>query len=189
MQTTILIFTGLPGTGKTTLSRRVTDALHVPLYAKDDIKEIMFDKIGWSDKAFSAKLAHATFGIMDYITERHLKNGGSLALESNYLPGLASERFREWHKSYDCRIVQIVCQTEIKILAQRYFDRQHGDRHPGHNDTGTADDYLIDFHQRIDNGEDQPLSVDGPVRFVDTTDFSTVHIPEITEWVRNNFSG
>lgn len=60
MRSTIIIFTGLPGTGKTTLSRHVADSLGIPLIAKDDIKEIMYDEIGWSDKAFSAKLARAT---------------------------------------------------------------------------------------------------------------------------------
>lgn len=188
MPTSIIIFTGLPGTGKTTLSRQIADALHIPLIAKDDIKEIMYNKIGWSNKAFSAKLAHATFGIMDYIAEQHLKNGQSMALESNYSPKLASEKFREWQKLYDCRIIQIVCRTEINVLAQRYFDRQHRDRHPGHNDTGTVEEYKINFQQRIKNNEDQPLYVDGPVRIVDTTDFSTVQVEELAGWTRSNIS-
>ncbi len=188
MRTTIIVFTGLPGTGKTTLSRQVANALHIPLVAKDDIKEIMYDKIGWSDKAFSAKLAHATFGIMDYITEQHLKNEQPLTLESNYSPKLASNKFQEWQRLYDCQIVQIVCRTEVDILARRYFDRQHTDRHPGHNDTSTVKDYIINFDQRIENGEDQPLSIDGPVQIIDTTDFSTVNVHEITEWARSNVS-
>jgi hypothetical protein len=119
---------------------------------REDIKEIMYDKIGWSDKAFSAKLAHATFGIMDYITEQHLKNGESLVLESNYSPTLESEKFRGWQKTYDCRIIQIVCRTEVSVLAQRYFDRQHQDRHPGHNDTGTVRDYSAGFHAHREQG-------------------------------------
>jgi len=188
MQTTIIVFTGLPGTGKTTLSRQVADSLHVPLFSKDDVKEIMYDEIGWSDKAFSAKLAHATFRIMDYITEQHLKNDQSLALESNYLPKLANEKFREWQKLYDCRIIQIVCRTEVNVLAQRYFDRQHRDRHPGHNDTGTVTDYIASFHERIRNKEDQPLDVNGPVQIVDTTDFSTVSAQEIANWIHANIS-
>lgn len=186
MQTTLIVFTGLPGTGKTTLSRSVADKLHIPLIAKDDIKEIMYDTIGWSDKAFSAKLAHATFGIMDYITEQHLKNAQPLILESNYSPALASNKFQEWQRTYNCHIVQIVCRTEINILAQRYFDRQHTNRHPGHNDTGTVDEYIRGFHQRIEHTEDQPLAVDGPVRIVDTTDFNTVNVQEITKWIRHN---
>lgn len=189
MRSTIVIFTGLPGTGKTTLSRKIAHMLDLPLIAKDDIKEIMYDDIGWSDKAFSAKLARATFGIMEYVTEQHLKNGLSLMLESNYSPKLANDKFRAWQKRYDCAIIQVVCQTDTDVLAHRYFERQHTDRHPGHNDSGTVESYKANFKQRIENGEDQPLDVDGAVRIVDTTDFGTTDIEDIAKWIglrRNN---
>jgi predicted kinase len=189
MQSTLIIFTGLPGTGKTTLSRKVAGDLGLPLIAKDDIKEIMYDEIGWSDKAFSAKLAHATFRIMDYVTEQHLKNGLSLILESNYSPKLASEKFQAWQKKYDCAIIQIVCRTDTDVLARRYFERQHTDRHPGHNDNGTVEGYEANFKQRIENGEDQPLDVEGSVRIVDTTDFSTVNSEEIAKWIEARLGG
>jgi predicted kinase len=188
MQSTLIIFTGLPGTGKTTLSRKIAHTLGLPLIAKDDIKEIMYDRIGWSDKAFSAKLAHATFGIMDHITEQHLKNGLSLMLESNYSPKLANERFQAWQKEYGCTIIQIVCRTDTRVLARRYFERQHTDRHPGHNDNGDPASYEANFKQRIENGEDQPLDVEGPVRIVDTTDLAAVGPEEITEWLQSHIS-
>jgi predicted kinase len=186
MQTTIIIFTGLPGTGKTTLSRLVADALGVPLVAKDDIKEIMYDSIGWSDKAFSAKLAQATFGIMDYVTEQQLKNGASILLESNYSPVLANAKFQNWQKQYGCTIVQIVCRTDVDVLANRYFERQQTNRHPGHLDNDTVEGYRAGYLKRIENGEDQPLKVDGPTRIVDTTDFSTVDTEDLVRWVRNH---
>jgi hypothetical protein len=126
---------------------------------KDDIKEIMYDNIGWSDKTFSAKLAHATFGIMDYITDQHLKNGKSIALESNYSLKLASEKFQNWQKKYDYIIVQVVCRTDVGVLAQRYFECQHVNRHPGHVDSGTIEEYREDFLRRIENGEDQALKL------------------------------
>jgi predicted kinase len=189
MRPKIIIFTGLPGTGKTTLSQKVAKALNIPLIAKDDIKEIMFDKIGWSDKAFSAKLAHATFSIMDYITEQHLKTGSSIILESNYSPKLASEKFRNWQRQFDCAIVQIVCQTDIDVLAHRYADRaKNGERHPGHLDNDTVEIYRAKYLQRMENGEDQPLDAEGVVRIVDTTDFNTVNTDDMLEWIRNQAS-
>jgi predicted kinase len=188
-RTTLIVFTGLPGTGKTTLSKQVAEVLNIPLIAKDAIKEIMYDHIGWSDKAFSAKLAHATFGIMEHITEQELKTGHSLVLESNYSPKLASEQFQLWQKEYDCTIIQIVCRTDIDVLAHRYFDRQQTDRHPGHNDTGTVKSCREDFRHRIENREDQPLDVRGGVKVVDTTDFSTVDVNEIVDWIKERMHG
>lgn len=184
MQPTIIIFTGLPGTGKTTLSRKISLQLGLPLIAKDDIKEIMYDEIGWSDKAFSAKLARATLGIMDHVTEQHLKNELSIILESNYSPKLANEKFQSWQKRYGCVIVQIICRTETDVLARRYYKRQHTDRHPGHNDSGTPASYKINFEHRLANEEDQPLDVNGPVRIIDTTNFGMVDSEEIAQWIK-----
>jgi predicted kinase len=184
MQPTIIVFTGLPGTGKTTLSRQIADNLSIPLLAKDAIKEIMYERIGWSDKEFSGKLARATFGIMEHVTEQLLKNKLSVVLESNYSPKLANEGFQTWQEQYGCAIMQIVCQTDTDVLARRYYERQFKDRHPGHNDNGTIETHTVNFRQRIENGEDQPLAVDGPVRVVDTTDFSTVDVAEITTWIQ-----
>jgi len=186
MQPTIIIFTGLPATGKTTLSKNIAKALNIPLFAKDAIKEIMYDTIGWSDKAFSAKLAQATFGIMDLITEQQLQTGRSLILESNYSPKLASNTFRAWQKEYNCKIIQVVCQTDVSVLAKRYVERQHIDRHPGHNDNVDVAGCAANFRQRIANGEDQPLDVEGKVLVVDTTHFDAVDTGKITGWIQNN---
>lgn len=181
----LIVFTGLPGTGKTTLSEKVAEALVLPLIAKDAIKEIMFNNISWSDKAFSAKLAHATFDIMDYVTEEQLRVGNSLILESNYIPKLSSARFQRWQQKYSCDIDQIVCCTDVDVLAHRFFERSRTSRHPGHlDDKGTVEDYRASFVSRIANGEDQPLTVRGRVKTVDTTDFSNVDVMEIVQWLR-----
>jgi predicted kinase len=181
----IVVFTGLPGTGKTTLSRQLAEALALPLIAKDAIKEIMYDTIGWSDTAFSAKLAHATFGIMDYTTEQLLRTGNSLILESNYTPKLASDKFQHWQHQYACDIDQIVCRTDLDVLARRFYERSQANRHPGHlNNDGTVEAYRESFVGRVANGEDQPLTVEGRVKVIDTTDFSKVNPEEIIQWAR-----
>jgi predicted kinase len=186
MRTTIVIFTGLPATGKTTLSRQASEALNLPLVAKDDIKEIMYDRIGWSDKIFSAKLGRATFGIMDYIAEQHLKSGQSIMLESNYSPKLESKKFQKWQKTYGCHIVQVVCRTNREEYARRNVARvQQGQRHPGHLDNQPIDYYYENFQLRIENGEDQALEVEGPVQIIETTDFNAINAQEIIKWIKD----
>jgi 2-phosphoglycerate kinase len=188
----IIVFTGLPGTGKTTLSKQVAGILDIPLIAKDAIKEIMYDTIGWSDKEFSGKLARATFGIIEYVIEENLRTGRSIIVESNYAPKLASKQFQQWQEQYGCTITQIVCRTDLDVLAQRYLDRiKSGQRHEGHIDNnGTFESYRADFERRIaDEGEDQALAVSGDVKIVDTTDFSNVHSDTLAEWLEGHRPG
>lgn len=185
MKTAIIIFTGLPGTGKTSLSRKIANDLGIELLSKDDLKEIMFDEIGWSDKEFSKKLANACYGIMDVITEQNLKNGHSIILESNYYPKVVSEKFRNLRAKYDCRVIQIVCQTDVDVLAKRYFDRQSSNRHPGHLDNGSELSYKMDFERRVADFQDQPIDVAGPKLIVDTTDFEKVNYEQILNWLKN----
>ena len=184
----IIVITGLPGTGKTTLSKHLADALSVPLIAKDAIKEIMYDTIGWSDKEFSGKLARATFVIIEYVIEENLRTSRSIMVESNYAPKLASKQFQEWQEQYGCVITQIVCRTDLDVLAQRYLDRiKRGQSHEGHIDNnGTFESYRADFERRVaDEGEDQPLAVTGEVKIINTTSFANVDESTIAEWLRS----
>jgi predicted kinase len=47
----LIVITGLPGTGKTTLGRKLAEELALPFISKDDIKELLFDGLGWEDRA------------------------------------------------------------------------------------------------------------------------------------------
>lgn len=54
-----MLVTGVPGSGKTTLARRLSPALGLPLLAKDVVKETLFDVLGVGDRAWSTRLGAA----------------------------------------------------------------------------------------------------------------------------------
>ncbi|HWZ66146.1 MAG TPA: ATP-binding protein [Patescibacteria group bacterium] len=183
---TLIIITGLPGTGKTTLSRKISKILGLPLVEKDTIKEIMFDELGWSDKAWSDKLANVTSRIMDYITEQQLRAGNKLILESNnFMPSLANKKFQAWQAKYDCKVIQIICKAQVDVLAHRYYDRSLADRHPGYQDNSTEAFYKQALLERTAKGEDRPLELKGKIIFVDTTDFNTMNSEIIIEKIKS----
>ena len=46
----LIIVTGAPGTGKTTLALDLSRRLGLPVLSRDDLKERLFDRIGWKDR-------------------------------------------------------------------------------------------------------------------------------------------
>jgi predicted kinase len=66
----LVIVSGPPCSGKTTLARWLAKELALPLIAKDNIKELLFDHLGWSDRAWSKKLGRATYPLIYYLS-RH----------------------------------------------------------------------------------------------------------------------
>src|SRR5512136_2128322 len=61
---TLILVTGLPCTGKTTLARRLADGFSLPLLTKDPLKEILFDGLGWSNRNWSRRVSETTHALM-----------------------------------------------------------------------------------------------------------------------------
>ena len=81
----LVIVSGFPGSGKTTLSRALATELAWPLLSKDDIKEALFDVLGTGDLAHASKLSRAAHVAM-YALARTMPTA---ILEAFFQPGLA----------------------------------------------------------------------------------------------------
>jgi predicted kinase len=180
----LIIVTGMPGTGKSTFAEIFQRELLLPLIEKDLIKEKLFNTLGWSDRDWSKKVGVAAYELMDYVIEQMLGNGQSLIIESNFKPEFDNEKFRHWQHKFDCKIIQVVCEADRKILYQRFMTRaKKGNRHPGHDDANNAaewESYFFDLKNKVD-----PLDVKSKVIKVDTSDFDTVNVESIVAEIKN----
>lgn len=166
MQPLLIIITGRPGTGKTTLAHRLSADLGIPAFCKDECKEKLFDRLGWSDQEWSQKLSLAAYHVMDYVIESNLSCNTNLIIESNFLHKFDSERIAGLAMKHGAKIVQIVLHADEQVRAERYNRRNAENRHPGHH---TRDIY----HMNPANGRYEPLDVPGDLVELDVTDFST----------------
>jgi uridine kinase len=62
--TTVILITGHPSAGKTTLARYLSKRLVLPTICKDDIKEILYDTLGWSTLEWSLQLSAAAWTLL-----------------------------------------------------------------------------------------------------------------------------
>lgn len=185
----LLIITGLPCSGKTTVARRVAAALNLPLLTKDDLKERLFDTLGWSDRAWSRKLSAATYAILYYLIEAMLAGGASLAVEGNFPPQQAGEQLNAIRQRLPFRAGVIECVARAEVLKQRWRQRaETGGRHPGHNDAAALDEFLrlIDAHTDADGYArlGAPLP-DAPLWVVDTS--QRPDLAPLIEQIRERF--
>lgn len=172
-QPLVLIVTGPPAGGKTTIARPLARALGLPFLSKDLFKESLFDSLGSSDREWSRRLGLASTRLLFRCAEALLEAGQSCALESNFYAQWDTTRLRDLQTRFECRFVQVVCFAETAVLVDRFTCRaRSGDRHRGHADAFALDELI----PRIVNERWDALDLDGPVIRVDTTrDLANVH--------------
>jgi predicted kinase len=176
----LLIVSGLPCAGKTSMAEWLANELGLPLMTKDGIKEQLFKALGWKDRDWSKQLSQASVELLLYFTESQLAAGNSLIIESNFQPDLAAPRLRAMQARYAAALFQVYCRADPGVLYER-FKARSGMRHPGHAD----EQYLTEFPSLLDRTPQETLDLDCPVMVVDTTDFQKVDYSTLLKAVRN----
>jgi predicted kinase len=177
----LIIISGPPGSGKTTLGRWLTEELRLPFLYKDGLKEILYDTLGWSDREWSMKLGVASISLLYYTLEVELKAGNGCVVESNFLTEYATPRLLELKQRYPFRVFQIQCYTDNEALFQRLQARAaSAKRHPGHVESSI----LAELTPATLVSRYEPLEIGGELLWLDTTDFAQVDYTRISAQVR-----
>jgi adenylylsulfate kinase-like enzyme len=166
----LVIVSGLPASGKTTLARKLAPALSLSLLDKDDILEGLFEALGIGDAYWRQRLSRAS----DEIFERLAKTSSGAVLTSfwrhSQMPSDSGTPV-DWLVSTSQRIVEVYCVCDPDVAATRFIKRV---RHPGHLDSAKQlEDVLANFRTLATMG---PLGIGKLIR-VDTSndiDFNRV---------------
>lgn len=154
----LVVVTGMPSSGKTTVAEGLARRLRFPLIAKDEIKESLYDSLGAADVAASAHLGQAAYALIFALARASLDSGASVVIEANFF----RDQEVEFAPLPAHRLVQLHCQAPLAVLSERYASRS---RHPGHHDA----EKIRELPARFESGVHDALNLPGDLIELDTT--------------------
>jgi glucokinase len=144
----LLIVTGAPASGKSTVAAQLASAYGLELWSKDQFKETLFDTLGTGDAAWSRRLSDASFALLFDCAERALNRAPAVLLEGNFRRGEHEAPLLRLCGG-GCAVAQILCKAGETVRSARLVQRAlDSTRHPGHADAGRTaaplpqDDFL-----------------------------------------------
>ena len=135
----LVVISGLPGSGKTTLGRRLAPVLDLPLIDKDDILNRLFMSKGVGNAAWRRTLSRES----DVIFQSEATNSNGAILASFWrLAGMSSDAGTptDWLDAPSHHVVNVHCGCELELAASRFLQRR---RHPGHLDGESSSAELL----------------------------------------------
>jgi len=176
----VVLVNGLPGAGKTTLARTLSQTLRLPLFSKDAIKETHADVLGstpppeWTQRRWNAALGAAASETMWAL----LADAPAGAILESCWPTETRPFVVKGLGRAGVRVpMEVWCDVPFEI-ARRRFELRHP-RHPIHGELPTD----AEWEDRRTTA--QPLAI-GPLLRVDTT--QPVDIDALAAWIHQQAS-
>jgi predicted kinase len=179
----IVVVTGPPASGKSTLVSGLADDFSLPTITKDGIKEALFDSLGVGDRAWSQRLGLTSYELIFRFLEIELRAARSVAVEANFNSAAANPRFQDLHERYSFSSLQLHCAAPVDVLFDRYETRIQ-ERHVGHADN----ERLGDMRPLLDPAR-YLLDLSGTTITIDTTSFDHFDYEPIRLAVEHHLSG
>lgn len=175
MDRPVVVISGPPASGKTTLAGPLASELGWPLLSKDVIKETLFDELGLPrTRRRSKQIGSASFEVLYALLERM----PMAVIETYWHPEVSGPKLRSMNRP----LLEVFCRCDRDTRLARLGTR---DRHPGHLEHRL--DLLPGWaKRRLPLGHAEPLHLGGPLLDVDTE--HPIDAGEVAAWVRANLA-
>lgn len=190
----LIVISGLPASGKSTVARLLQAAFPYPILEKDRMKECLFDTLGFQSHDEKRRLDAAAARILLQTAEELMNTGGSVILDNNF-DTAAGAALKALQARLRPRSVTLLLTADEKVLYDRYLARDLAHtRHPGHavsdrypplpGDPDVTPMVREGFAQRYLSRGMGDVCWDGPVLHVDTTDLEALDRAALLDRVR-----
>jgi len=176
----LIVVTGRPASGKTTLSRILSTEIKCPLVSRDEFKEGYINTFQSHHNDLPSTATQDIYAVFFQTIELMLSNNISLVAEAAFQHKLWHPKLRSLANIADIRIV--ICDIAPALARSRFIDRMSSDagREKFHGDEAELlqqpDDSLITSYK----APDLPF----PTLKVDTTEDYRPDIGRIVEFIR-----
>lgn len=120
----LLLVTGVPGAGKTTLGAALASALAVPFLSLDSVKEALYDPGTGDVDRHRLRLAaeeeiSTRLGVID----------GGVVVDIWVAPGRDTDRVAALLRELDRNVIELICRVPPAVAVARYLRRQRSGPH------------------------------------------------------------
>jgi len=122
----LIVFSGLPGTGKSAIAESVGRELGIPVFAKDWLEGALV-KSGLRNETPERNLGMVGYNLLTVLAERQLMLGQSVILDSVTSTESIRQTWKALHKKYnaDWYVIECIC-SDASVHRERLKKRQRG---------------------------------------------------------------
>jgi predicted kinase len=155
----IVLVSGAPGAGKTTLAVPLAAALGFPLFSKDHVKETLTEALRGpaGELEFSRQVGGAAMEVLWKLAAY----APAAVLEANFRPRSAYERERI--AGLDAAVVEVYCDCGAPEAARRFAARAAAGAHAAHPLRALPPELLAEYDGPVGLGAVLRVDTSGPV--------------------------
>jgi predicted kinase len=127
-----ILVAGIPASGKTNFAKQLSKYLNIPVVSKDEIKEILFDTVGFHSRKEKVALGVGSMDSMYYFAESLMKVGLPFILENNF-ENTSKADLQKLIEVYKYQTITVLLDGDIEVIYNRFVERDISpSRHRGH---------------------------------------------------------
>lgn len=169
---TLIVVTGRPGSGKTTLARTLAQAVRCPLISRDTIKEGLVNTIhknGTTADDLNRVATEVYFDTLDFLLRNHV----TLVAEAAFQHRVWSPKLLPFGEIAHVKL--ICCTLDAELAKRRYLERAASD--PARAEFHDALTTLLDHYEpphlpfptlTVDTSDDYQPGIEAMLAFIET---------------------
>lgn len=177
----LILVNGRPATGKSAIASQLSEALDVPLFTKDEVKELLGEVVGAPDRDAARALGEASIALIFQHAEAVLATGAPAMVECPLIPELTVPILEGIEERTGARVLQLFLVADPDVILERYRNRDRSDVH--------FDDQAVqELEQSLRESEVPPVPIHGETWTLDTTNFEAVDLGSLAGRIRGQIT-